>query len=147
MESKWLKPVTTRRYIHCPKAERMYTLWSEGKIIFGEMMESFNGEKYWDEVPCSGIWFTYGNKNQFDFKKTVNHFRKDGIPVHSVEHTINDITVNIEAISDIDRKPTCFIKVTFTNNSKKNVCEKFGFYLRSGLEGTLVYGAPDNYTS
>ena len=23
MESKWLKPITTRRYIHCPKAERI----------------------------------------------------------------------------------------------------------------------------
>ncbi len=147
MESKWLKPITTRRYIHCPKAERMYTLWSEGKIIFGEMMESFDGEKYWDEVPCSGIWFTYGNKNQFDFKKTVNHFRKDGIPVHSVEHTMGDVKVNIEAISNIDRKPTCFIKVTLTNHTEKTLNEKLGFYLRSGLEGTLVYGAPDNYTS
>ncbi len=147
MENKWLKPITTRRYIHCPKAERMFTLWSEGKIIFGEQMESFDGTKYWDEVPCSGIWFTDGNQNQFDFKKTVNHFRPDGIPVHSVEHTMGNIAVNIEAITDICRKPTCFIKVTLTNKSKNSVNEKFGFYVRSGLEGTLVYGAPDNYTS
>lgn len=147
MENKWLKPITTRRYIHCPKAERMYTLWSEGKIIFGEMMESFDGTKYWDEVPCSGIWFTDGNQNQFDFKKTVNHFRPDGIPVHSVEHAMSEIKVNIEAITNISRKPTCFIKVTLTNPTNKPVNEKIGFYLRSGLEGTLVYGAPDNYTS
>lgn len=147
MESKWLRPVTTRRYVHCPKAERMYTLWSEGKIIFGEQMESFDGEKYWDEVPCSGIWFTYGDKKQFDFKNTVNHFRKDGIPVHSIEHCVNDMTVNIEAITDVCRKPTCFIKVTLKNSTEKTVNEVLGFYLRSGLEGTLVYGAPDNYTS
>jgi len=147
MESKWLRPITTRRYIHCPKTERMFTIWSEGKIIFGEMMESFDGKKYWDEVPCSGIWFTDGDKNQFDFKKTVNHFREDGIPVHSVEHNINDIKVNIEAITNVCRKPTCFIKVTLTNTTKKDINEKLGFFVRSGLEGTLVYGAPDNYTS
>lgn len=147
MESKWLRPITTRRYIHCPKSERMYTLWSEGKIIFGEMMESFNGEKYWDEVPCSGIWFTYGDKKQFDFKKTVNHFRKDGVPVHGVEHSINGVSVNIEAITNVCRKPTCFIKVTLKNTNETAANEVLGFYLRSGLEGTLVYGAPDNYTS
>ena len=147
MESKWLSPITTRRYVHCPKAERMYTIWSEGKIIFGEMMESFDGEKYWDEVPCSGIWFVDNNKNQFDFKKTVNHFRHDGIPVHSVEHNMDGIKVDIEAISNICRKPTCFIKVTIGNTTGKAITQKLGFYLRSGLEGTLVYGAPDNYTS
>ena len=147
MESKWLRPITTRRYVHCPKAERMYTLWSEGKIIFGEQTESFNGEKYWDEVLCSGIWFVDKNKNQFDFKKTVNHFRKDGIPVHSVEHNMDGIKVYIEAISNVDRKPTCFIKVTLKNATKDTKTTKLGFYVRSGLEGTLVYGAPDNYTS
>lgn len=147
MESKWLRPITTRRYVHCPKAERMYTLWSEGKVIFGEQMESFDGEKYWDEVPCSGIWFVDNNKNQFNFKKTVNHFREDGIPVHSVEHTMDDIKVEIEAISDIGRKPTCFIKLTLTNTLDNVKTTKIGFYVKSGLEGTLVYGAPDNYTS
>ena len=121
MKKDWLKPITTRRYLHCPKAERMFTLWSEGKIIFGEQMESFDGEKYWDEVPCSGIWFTYGDKKQFDFKKTINHFRTDGIPVHSVEHTVNGISVDIEAITDICRKPTCFIKLTVSNKAEKSV--------------------------
>ena len=88
MESKWLKPITTRRYIHCPKAERMYTLWSEGKIIFGEMMESFNGEKYWDEVPCSGIWFTYGDKKQFDFK-TISEITR--LPIKKIKEIAKKI--------------------------------------------------------
>ena len=48
MESKWLRAKTTRRYIHCPKAERMFTIWAEGKILFGEVeMEFFrNNKKY-----------------------------------------------------------------------------------------------------
>ena len=33
----WQRPKTTRRYLHPPKSERMYTLWREGKIIFSEV--------------------------------------------------------------------------------------------------------------
>ena len=31
---EWQRAKTTRRYIHPPKAERMYTLWADGKIIY-----------------------------------------------------------------------------------------------------------------
>ena len=29
------RPKTTKRYVHPPYSERMFTLWAEGKIIFG----------------------------------------------------------------------------------------------------------------
>ena len=53
--AKWQRPKTTRRYIHPPMSERFYTLWSEGKVVFGEA-EAALGAKYFDLV-SSGIWF------------------------------------------------------------------------------------------
>ena len=37
MVLEWQRAKTTRRYIHPPKAERMYTLWADGKIIYGDI--------------------------------------------------------------------------------------------------------------
>ncbi len=34
--TEWLRPRTTRRYLHPPAADRMFTLWTEGKVLFGE---------------------------------------------------------------------------------------------------------------
>lgn len=142
----WPRVKTTRRYLHCPKSERMYTLFAEGKVIFGEITEGNNGEAYWDEVFCSGVWFTHGDNNEaFDFKECVNVVDKNGIPVHAIRHKFSGIDVIIEAFSDVARKSSCFIKVTLNNNTEKTVVDKFGFIVRTGLEGTLVDGAPDLY--
>ena len=35
-ESSWLQPRTTRRYLHPPMADCMYTFWNDGKIMRGE---------------------------------------------------------------------------------------------------------------
>lgn len=148
MESKWLRAKTTRRYIHGPKAERMFTIWAEGKIVFGEVEGGFDPSAYWRDVFSSLIWFVHGKENeQFDFKKCVNVVREDGIPVQGLKHSFSGIDVNIEAISNICRKPTCFIKVTLTNTTENTLSDTFGFLLKSGPENKLVFGSPDVYKS
>ena len=52
----WQRPKTTRRYLHPPKAERMFTLWREGKIIFGEVESPVN--KPYGDIISQGVWFT-----------------------------------------------------------------------------------------
>ena len=44
--ASWLRPKTTRRYLHPPKAERMYTLWAEGKLILGEIDRCIDWRSY-----------------------------------------------------------------------------------------------------
>ena len=72
--SNWVKPQTTRRYLHPPRAERMFTLWPEGKIIFGENIYQDiiggSGAPTYLNLVSSGLWLVhskYGRK--FDFRK------------------------------------------------------------------------------
>ena len=71
---EWQKPITTRRYLHAPLAERVATLWSEGKIVLGEV-ETLEGPRmpeYETLVSC-GVWPVFGKEMEsLDFKKTEN---------------------------------------------------------------------------
>ena len=115
----WPRVKTTRRYLHCPKSERMYTLFAEGKVIFGEITEGNNGEAYWDEVFCSGVWFTHGDNNEaFDFKECVNVVDKNGIPVHAIRHKFSGIDVIIEAFSVLLLSVTLIKQLDFLATSE-----------------------------
>jgi len=143
---EWQRAKTTRRYIHSPKAERIFTLWAEGKMIFGEVeVNPGPTEKSYEEVLCHGIWFVYGDNCQADFKKVRNFITEDGVPVHAIENDFGKIKVHIEAVSSIERAPTCYMKITLKNPGKEAVEEKFGFLIRTGREKKLVFGAPDVY--
>jgi len=147
MENNWVKPITTRRYIHPPMAERMYTIWNEGKIIFGENLPVVGGPGYRSLESC-GIWFVYGeNDEQFDFKKSINLMNPNGIPVHGLIMHDAKLTFEVEAVSDICRKPTCFMKITISNETAETASEKFAVMVRSGLEHILAFGSPDVYVS
>ena len=69
-KNAWERPQTTRRYLHPPKAERMFTLWREGKLIYGDVEHvTDNDGKHYHELTCSGIWLTYSKYAQmFDFR-------------------------------------------------------------------------------
>ena len=54
---EWQRPKTTRRYLHPPKSERMYTLWREGKIIFARSDLAVRNE-YFDLV-SAGMWLLH----------------------------------------------------------------------------------------
>ena len=84
--SAWLRPKTTRRYIHPPKAERMYTIWAEGKIIFGEIIQCIDWRSY-RTLECSGLWLVHGDKDeQFDFHSAENRLPENGTPFHGLTH-------------------------------------------------------------
>ena len=143
---EWQRAKTTRRYIHPPKAERILTLWAEGKLIFGEVEVNPGPlEKTYEELVCHGIWFVHGNKEPADFKTVENFITEDGVPVHAIENDFGKIRARIETVSNIGRKPTCYIKVMLKNSGKDTVKECFGFMLRTGKEKKLVFGSPDVY--
>ena len=142
----WQRPKTTRRYIHPPKAERMFTLWAEGKIIFGEVVRNIDHRSY-KYLDCSGIWLLHGDDEQFDFRTCKNRLPENGIPVHGLTNCAGGIETDIETFCSIERKPTCFIRLTFKNSGTEPVSHPFALLLRTGRERELVFASPDVYSS
>lgn len=146
---EWQKPITTRRYLQGPLSERIVTLWSEGKIVFGEVetCEDLRMPDYGTLLSC-GVWPVFGKDLQsLDFKKVENIMMENGIPVHSLRNTYDDLAFELEAFCDIKRKSTVFFRIKIKNISSTAVCEQIGFLLRTGLEQGLVFDAPDLYKS
>ena len=123
----------------------MYTMWREGKIMFGENEVAVRNE-YFDLI-SAGIWFLDGDSNPFDFRETKMYQREDGIPVHGMGFKLGALDLTLEGFSDFGRAPSCYIKVKVENNRITNEIAKFGFILRTGKEGELIFGAPDVYIS
>ena len=143
----WDKVVTTRRYLHPPKSERMYTLWSEGKIILGQVVDCVDFKSNF-KLDCFGLWFAYGEEDcQFDFRSAKQSVTDDGTPIHTLTFNTNGIITSIEAFCDTARKSTCFVRVRVKNETGKKASHRLAMLLRQGRENTLVFGAPDVYKS
>jgi len=143
---EWQRPKTTRRYIHPPMSERMYTVWREGKIMFGENEVAVRNE-YFDLI-SAGMWFLDSDMQPFDFHEATLYQREDGIPVHGLGFKLGALEAldfTVEAFSDFGRTPACYIKVKVENNTFNKENAAFGFILRTGKESELIYGAPDVY--
>lgn len=146
-EPEWLRPKTTRRYLHPPKSERMFTLWREGKIVFGEVLKGIDWRSY-PELDCSAIWITHTKyARPFDFHRTVDSIHPSGAPIHTVSNGFGGFSVDMEAFCNTERKATCFIKITVKNNAPYVAKDKLGIVVRSGKEKLLVHGSPDEYLS
>lgn len=146
---EWQKPITTRRYLHPPMSERIVTLWSEGKIILGDI-EVLSGPSMpeYNTLICCGIWPVFGKDcNSIDFKKTENLMQSNGIPVHGIQNVHGKLKLELEAFCDIKRKCSCYVRMNITNVSEEPVEEQVGLLLRTGREHELVFDAPDLYAS
>ncbi len=144
----WQRPKTTKCYLQPSGAERIFTLWREGKIIMGEneYPQDISTAAINKSIPCSGIWVTYARcTRMLDFRNATFRMREDGIPVHAVTAQFAGFEADIEAFCDTVRKCTAFIKLTVTNRSNHRARERVGIVVRSGKEQKLVYGAPDGY--
>jgi len=146
---EWQQPITTRRYLHPPMSERMVTLWSEGKIILGEVVaEPGPSIPNYNTLISCGIWPVLGKDlESLDFRKTENQMQPKGIPVHGIQNVHGNLRLEIEAFCDAARKCSCFVKICVTNGSDEKVEEQLGLLLRTGIERRLVFGAPDVYES
>ena len=142
MIKEWQKPKTTRMYLHPPKCERMYTLWREGKLIFGEIEKEI---KVYENNTSAGAWFFSGDGNQLDFQSAEFAVREDGIPTHALNHKIGNLDMTLLGFATAKRKSECYLKLTLKNNTDHDATERFGFYLRTAKECELVYESPDVY--
>ena len=123
----------------------MYTMWREGKIMFGENEVAVRNEYF--NLISAGIWFLNEELSPFDFHEAVLYQHEDGIPVHGIGYKLGALDFTLEACSEFGRTPSCYIKVKVENNRITPETAKFGFILRTGKEGDLIFGAPDVYIS
>jgi hypothetical protein len=125
----------------------MFTLWREGKIVFGEVQKGVDWRSY-PELDCSAIWITHTKyARPFDFHRTVDSIHPSGAPIHTVSNGFGGFSVDVEAFCNTERKATCFIKITVKNNAPYTAKDKLGIVVRSGKEKLLVHGSPDEYVS
>ncbi len=140
---EWKKFKTTRVYIHPPKAERMFTLWREGRIMFGEI-EMPISQPYVD-VSGSGVLFVDGEGNAADFRESRYEVRDDGIPVHKLIFFLGDFECTVECVSPFERKPSLYGKLTVKSKNGGEASGKLGFMLRTGKENAIMFAGPDVY--
>ena len=143
----WEKPKTTRRYLQGPLAERLLVAFREGKVVHGEMSHERDWLrwKYVCQSAC-GVWLVHGEDDaSFDFRTAQMRVDPEGAPIHGQSWRIGDLTVDFEACSPIERKPSAHIRVTLANGGAAARTEKIGFIVRNGQERELVFGAPDIY--
>ena len=150
----WERPITIKRYLHPPMSERMFTLWAEGKLLFGEVnVKNFTvgsnykvGRNYYFELESCFLWMLYGkDAQQFDFRKVKTVITDDGVPHHGVVHDLNGVEVKLEGCCNTERKSTCFGRITLTNNTASSAKDQLVLMLRSGKEADMLCGAPNGY--
>ncbi len=147
MTHPWNRAKTTRRYIHPPKSERMYTIWADGKLVFGDIIPSRTLENY-STYTSAGMWLALGDDlGAPDFHIAENSTRPDGIPIHSVSYTIDGIRYSIESFASFERDSHCYASLTVTNTASVEKSEKVGFVIRTAPEKSLVKSGPDLYYS
>lgn len=150
----WQRPITIKRYLHPPKSERIFTLWTEGKILFGEVnVDDFHvgdnykvGRGYYFSLESCMAWLLYGESaSQLDFRKTKHSISEDGVPVHSATYTKGDVEITLEGLCNTEKLATCFAKITVKNNGNVPVKDSLALLLRTAKEADLVFGSPNGY--
>ena len=145
--NSWQRSKTTRRYLHPPKSDRMFTLWAEGKIVFGENNRCVDHTSYKD-LDCVVVVPAHTkHARPFDFHNTENRITESGAPIHSLTNGFGGFKVDLEAFCNVERRSSCFARIRVTNTAPYKASDKIGFVVRRGKEKELVFGSPDEYVS
>jgi hypothetical protein len=82
----------------------MFTLWAEGKIVFGENDRCVDHTSYKD-LDCVVVVPTHTKYARlFDFHNAENRITDSGAPIHALKHGFGGFDVDIESFCNIDRK-------------------------------------------
>ena len=144
----WERPRTTRRYLHPPLAECMFTLWNDGKIMRGENVHRHDWKvDYWKDLTSDVLWVLHGTDDRpFDFKAAENLLPRDGTPFHGLSWRTDGMRVRMDAFCETGtRKPACFLRLTFEKDGDAPAKEPVAIHLRRMTESRVVKGSPDIY--
>ncbi|MBR3822399.1 MAG: hypothetical protein IKJ37_12370 [Kiritimatiellae bacterium] len=146
-ESSWRRPRTTRRYLHPPLAQNMFTLWNDGKIIRGDVAHHHDWSDKYPNLKSDVIWVMHGEKDEpFDFKTAENRIPEDGMPFHGLTWRKDGLVISLDAFCDTGvRLPTCFIRLTVENDGAAKTGLPMAVMFRRLRECYAVKGSPDIY--
>lgn len=141
----WERPRTTRRYLHPPMADSMYTIWSDGKIMRGENRHQHDWKIGYHELMADILWVMHGDK-PFDFKTAENRLPANGIPFHGLTWREGGLVTELDAFCETGpRSPACFVRLTVRNEGVAAMNEPYAVYFRRMQERNAVKGSPDIY--
>lgn len=145
----WVRPRTTRRYLHPPMAECMFTLCNDGKIVRGENVHRHDWGAEYGELIADVIWVLHGADDKpFDFKAAENLLPEDGAPFHGLAWHLGDMSIRMDAFCETGvRNPACFLRLTFSCDVASEIREPIAMHLRRMAEADAIKGAPDIYES
>jgi hypothetical protein len=146
-EDSWQRPKTTRRYLHPPLAENMYTLWNDGKVIRGNNRHNHDWSEWYYNLKSDVLWVVHGESSEpFDFKTARNILPEDGIPFHALSWKKRGFNILMETFCEVGkRSPACFIRLTVENDGTAKEALTMGIMLRRMREYYAVKGSPDIY--
>ena len=143
----WVRPRTTRRYLHPPMAECMFTLWNDGVVLRGENRHRHDWQVYYGSLSADVLWLMHGAEDRpFDFAAAENRLHPDGIPFHGLTWRTDGIAVDLDAFCEVGpRAPACFVHLTFRREGTGTVGMPVALYLRRMQESVVISGTPDIY--
>ena len=143
----WERPRTTRRYLHPPMAECMYTLWNDGIVMHGENLHRHDWYVPYGMLMADALWVMHGPDDvPLDFKTAKNRLPSDGVPFHGLTWRQDGLEVDIDAFCETGvRKPACLVRLTFRNEGPSAIRTPFAVFLRRMPESAVVKGTPDIY--
>ncbi len=137
----WEKPKTIKMYLHPPEARELITIWPDFKIVSSEV-DPIQGTGFFN---ATGMRFLFGKSAVSpDWKKSEFIVRSDGIPVHCLKTTFDEIEYFIECFTTWDENPEVFVRLTITNFSGVKKRSTIGLMARTG-EDRHLYGITGDF--
>ena len=139
--SAWLRPFTSKRYLHPPFSEYLYTLWADFKLLCGVVEEKTCGYR-----SCA-VKLLLGEKPEaLDFRKSEAVGREDGLPLHLLRYETPRLRITMEAFCQTGRRvPVAFSRITVYNKTHTTVSDQLALLPRTGREDHLVGMEVDGY--
>ena len=140
LKEEWKKPFTSKRYVHPPFSENMFTMWPDMMLICGDVVEATRGYR------SAGLRLLYGDEPEAPLYSEVKYeTREDGAPVHRIHQMCGECAVTMESFCTIERKPVCYTEFLFENPSEQEISVKMALLPRTGQEEYLTGSEVDGY--
>lgn len=138
----WLRPKTTKAYLHRPLSERVAVICPDFKILALPLID--NGIHV-GQMGVGALFLHGEDMIGFDLDETAWRQVECGYPVYEVENSVEVLT-KIEAFAGEGRNPVIYFKVTLENQSEESMNGRFGILPRSGQEKYMVNQHQEGYS-
>lgn len=143
----FVRPETTRTYLHGPLSERMAVMWREGMITLGEVVH----EDVWKDMPyaaqqAGGVRLLVGADDGLpDWESARWDWPDDATPADGLVFRRGPLEWRLEAAVPFGRRETVQARVTCVNCGTEPARTVFALAVRTGKEAEFVKGTPDIY--